>query len=139
MLIEFLNSRVQLGAFLALDQQLGNFGTPFEILWFDFAHLALPRRSFAFPTALSLRFTLRGTECVLGELSPMLGECVPGLDMPGLTFILRQVLPRHTDNLGQGRVIGLDLCRHVLALDEGRTEEDERIGWAGDMVLRLLL
>jgi len=36
-------------------------------------------------------------------------------------------------------VIGLDFGGNVLALDEGRAEEDESVRWAGDVVLGLLL
>ena len=69
----------------------------------------------------------------------MLVESGFGFGMPDLTLLVRQILPGKTNDLGERAVVRLDLSRHVLALDERRAEEDEGIGWAGDMVLRLLL
>lgn len=139
MLVEFLNSSVQLCALLALNKELCDLRAALEILGLDFAHLAFDSFLLSLPTTLTLRFALRRSKSVFGELSPMLRKCRPSLEMPSLTFILWETLPRHTDNLGQGRMVRLDLRRHVLALDERRTEEDECIGGTGDVVFRFLL
>lgn len=139
MLVKFLNSSVQLCALLALDEELCDLCASFEILGLDFAHLALDSLLLSLPASFTLRFALRRSKSVFGELSPMLRECRPSLEMPSLTFVLWETLPCHPDNLGQGRMVRLDLRRHVLALDERRTEEDERIGGTGDVVFRFLL
>lgn len=139
MLIKLLNRSIQLRALLALNKELGNFCAAFKILGLNFAHLALGTLRLSFPTAFTLRFALRRPKSVLGELSPVLRECDPSLEVPSLTFVLRKTLPCHANNLGQGRMVRFNLGRHVLALDERRTEEDEGIRRTGDVVFRFLL
>lgn len=69
----------------------------------------------------------------------MLLEGVPGFCVPDLSLVVGEVLPGQADDLGESAVVSLDLRGDVLSFDEGRAEKNERIGWAGDMVLWLLL
>ena len=72
-------------------------------------------------------------ECVLQPSALVFLLRLLGFDMPGLAFVVRKVLPGHTNDLGERAVVGLNLGGDMLALDERRTEEDERVGWAGDV------
>ena len=38
-----------------------------------------------------------------------------------------------TDDLGQRAVVALNFPRHLLASDERRAEENEGVGWTGDI------
>ena len=59
--------------------------------------------------------------------------------VPDLAFGMRKTTPGDTDDLGEGAVAGHDLCADVTILNEGRTEEDERVGRARDVVIGLFL
>jgi hypothetical protein len=78
-------------------------------------------------------------EGILRELALVLGERGLGLCMPDPTLVIRKVLPCEADDFGEGAVVCFDLGRNVLALDERRAEQDEGIGRARDVILRLLL
>ncbi len=43
-------------------------------------------------------------------------------------------MPDHADDLGERAVVALDLRGDVLGADEGRAEEDEGVGRAGDVL-----
>ena len=128
--VEFLDGGVELAAFLALHEELGNLLAPLEVLWADLSDLALLRA-----TTLGVQ----GAKRVLGELALVLLESGLGLGMPHLPLLVRQILPGEANDLGERAVVGLDLGRDVLALDERGAEENEGIGRTRDVVVRLLL
>jgi hypothetical protein len=128
--IEFLDSGVELAAFLALHEELRNLLAPLDVLWAHLPDLALLRA-----TTLGVQ----GAKSVLREFALVLLESGLGLCMPNLSLLVRQVLPGEADDLGERAVVGFDLSRDMLALDERGTEEDERVGRTGDVVLWLLL
>lgn len=66
----------------------------------------------------------------------MLGQGALRLRLPDLALLEAEVVPHHADDLGQRAVVALDAGRHVLRLDEGRAEEDERVGRARDVLRR---
>src|ERR1700731_315466 len=53
--------------------------------------------------------------------------------MPYLALLVGEGLPGEADDLGEGGVVGLDGGGDVLVADEGRAEEDERVGRARDV------
>jgi len=69
----------------------------------------------------------------------MLLESGLGLCVPDLTLFVREVLPGEADDLGESAVVCLDLRGDVLTLNERRSEENESVGRARDVVLWLLL
>lgn len=69
----------------------------------------------------------------------MLVERFLGFRVPKLTLLFRKVLPCETDYLGQGGMVGFNLCRYMLALDEGRSEEYKSVRRTGDVIFRFLL
>jgi hypothetical protein len=82
---------------------------------------------------------MEGSKSVLRVATLVLVESGFGLDVPDLALFVGKVLPSETDDFGKGGMVGLDLCGHVLILDEGRAEEDEGVGRSGDVVLWFLL
>ena len=58
------------------------------------------------------------------------------LRMPPLPFLVGELLPREANDLRERAVVRLDAACHALAFNEGRAEEDEGIGKAGNVVGR---
>lgn len=79
---------------------------------------------------------VRRAERVLGKAALVLGQGALRLRLPDLALLEAEVVPHHADDLGQRAVVALDAGRDVLGLDEGRAEEDERVGRARDVLRR---
>lgn len=79
---------------------------------------------------------VRRAERVLGEAALVLGQGALRLRLPDLALLEAEVVPHHADDLGERAVVALDAGRDVLGLDEGRAEEDERVGRARDVLRR---
>ena len=139
-LVELLDGRLQVRALLALDEQLGNLGAALHVLGAHFSYLALLRAgSAAVAATRALGFDVRRTEGVIGELALVLGLGDFGFAVPELTLLVGHVLPSEADDLRQRAVVRLDLRGDVPTLDKRGTEQDEGIGRARDVVIRLLL
>lgn len=82
---------------------------------------------------------LTRTELVVRVLLGVLDEGHFCSHVPNLAFGVRKATPGDTDDLGERAVARLDLCADVTILDEGGTEEDERVGRAGDVVIGFFL
>ena len=59
-----------------------------------------------------------------------------GFGMPRLALLVRQILPGEPDDLGERAMVGHNLGRNVVALDE---QGAVGIGWTGNVAVRPLL
>ena len=132
-LVELLHGGLEVGALLALDEELCDLGAALHVLGADLANFSLLCGGGA------LAPHMRGAERVVGELALVLGLCELRLAVPELALLVRHVLPGEPNDLGQSAVVRLDLCGNVPALDEGRAEEDEGVRGSRNVVIRLLL
>jgi hypothetical protein len=141
--IEFLYGGVELLTFETLDEQFGDLFTPFEILRAYLPHLSLLRRSTVLPPAPATTAVplvgVHGSKGVFGELAFVLVEGGSSLVVPDLTFVVREVLPCESDDLGEGAVVRFDVRRDVLGFDEGGAEEDEGVWGSRDVVVWFFL
>ena len=128
--IELLDSCIELYALFTFHEELGNLGTSLHILWLYLPYLSFLRT----PLGLGMRWS----EGVLWPPLLMILESLLRLCVPLLAFVMGHVLPRQTDNLGQRAVICFNLGRDMLALNKRRSEQDERVGWARDVVFSAL-
>lgn len=76
---------------------------------------------------------------ILGELALVFVERSLGFRTPKLPLAIGKALPGETNNFGEGAVVGLNLGRNMIALDERGAKQDESIRRARNMILRLLL
>lgn len=113
-LVEFLDGRVELLTFLALNEQFCNLSASFMVLRPHFSDLAFLGSAFAPP--------LSGPKSVLGELTLMFVESSLSAGVPELALIVAKVLPRETNNFRESTVIRLDLGGDMLTLDKRRSE-----------------
>ena len=94
-LVEFLDSILQVVALLPLDKKLGYLFTTLDVLGFDLSYLPFLRAS---PLGLGLN----GPECIFWELALVFLKSLFRLLMPYLTLLIGQTLPSNADDLGEG-------------------------------------
>ena len=138
-LVELLNSRLEVRAFLSLDEQLRDLGATLHVFWTDLSHFALLGMGATASARAALGLDVRRTEGVIGELALVLGLGDLGFAVPELAFLVWHVLPGETYDLRKRAVVRLDLRGDVATLDERRAEEDKGVGGTRDMIVRLLL
>jgi hypothetical protein len=97
--VEVLDGDIELVTLLTVAQQLDDLLAPLDILGLSFPN----------STLLALNLVTSRLESVGGELSTMFFLSLLGLGMPGLALIVREVLPRHANDLGQSAVVSLHL------------------------------
>lgn len=138
-LVKLLHSRLEVRAFLALDEQLRDLGATLHVFWTHFPHFALLGIGAATAARAALGLDMRGTEGVIGELALVLGLGHLGFAVPELAFLMWHVLPGESYDLRKRAVVRLDLRGDVPTLNERGAEEDKSIGGTRDVVIRLLL
>jgi hypothetical protein len=129
MLVEFLDSILQIVALLPFNQKLRYLFATLDVLGFDLSYL---------PFLRALPLGLNRPERVLGKFALVLLKSLFRFLMPYFTFLVRQTLPCNANDLGQSGMIRLDLCGDVLTLDEGGAKEDESVWRPRNMILGFL-
>lgn len=109
---------------------MGDLGAPLVILWSYLSDFP-----FFFPFTSSLVRPKR----ILRKLALVFVERSLGFRVPKLLLAIGELLPGETNDCGERAVVGLDLGRHMVAFDERGTEQNKSVGWARNMILRLLL
>lgn len=90
--VKLVDGCVELCAFFTFDEEFGDFGATFHVLWLHLADFTFLRG----PLGLCMGWP----EGILRPLFPVFLECFLGLCMPHLALIMRHVLPSETNDLG---------------------------------------
>lgn len=98
-----------------------------------FARLPLRRVPVLLRLAFRARPPILRPKRVRGEPAAVLLARLQRLRVPDAPLGLGEVLPGATDDFGKRAVAGFDGGWDALAADEGRAEEDERVGRARDV------